>query len=1115
MTAARRLSIAIVGIASRLPGAAGPEETWQLLRSGVDAVGDRPADRLAGPDRGGFVDGVDRFDAGFFRMSPREAADTDPQQRLALELAWLGLEDAGIAAGASSRVGVFLGVMAGDYADLVAVAGVRGVSRHTLTGLGRSMIANRISYLLRLAGPSFTVDAGQSSSLVAVHLACESLRAGEAEVALAGGVHLMVSPLGSAAVEAAGALSPDGRCHVFDERANGYVRGEGGGVVVLKPLARAVADGDRVYAVIEGSAVGTGSDESGLTVPSSAAQARTIAAALDAAGLAAADVQYVELHGTGTRVGDPVEAAALGAAYGRERRSPLVVGSVKTNIGHLEGAAGIAGLIKTVLCLDRRELVPSLHFVRANPRIPLAELGLRVATAAEPWPDSGGGPVAAGVTSLGIGGTCCHLVLGAAPPPAAPEPVPVAAPAVVPVLVSARGETALRAQADRLRTHLHTRPELSLLDVGFSTAVTRTHLERRAVVLTADRTALLTGLKALSAGEPAAGVVDGQVVGDKAVFVFPGQGAQWPGMAVGLLDSSPAFAEEITACEKALLAYVDWSVVEVLRGAPGAPSLERVDVVQPVLFAVMVSLAKLWRSYGVEPIAVVGHSQGEIAAAYVAGGLSLEDAARIVVLRSGLVRDRLAGRGGMVSVTLPADQVEQRISGYAGRVSVAAVNGPAAVVVSGEPADLDDLVAACERVGVRARRVPVDYASHSAQVAAVEAELVEALATIRPRSGTVPFFSTVAERVVDTAGLDAAYWYRNLRGRVGFEPVVRALVDSGANCFVEVSPHPVLAMAVEQTIEALDAADRVAVVGSLRRDEGGPQRFAVSLAEAHVAGVPVDWAGFYADTGARRVELPTYAFQRQSYWLTPGVTAGDVTAAGLGRLEHPVLAAAALVGDRDEWLLTGRLSQDSHPWTRDHAVFGTVILPGTALVELALTAGRHTGCPVVDELVLEAPLVLADDTAVQVQVVVGAPDDDGRREMTVYSRTDAGQATRHAHGTVAPAPAAGARWQPGQWPPAGAEPVAVDALQARLALAGHDLGPAFHGLRAAWHAGQQVYAEVVLPDEQVEAGRDFGLHPALLDAALQARLGSPGLGAGAPATVPAVKSGSEQAKRMR
>ncbi|MBS2967015.1 type I polyketide synthase, partial [Actinocrinis puniceicyclus] len=533
MTPVARRQIAIVGIASRMPNSSGAEEFWRLLHGGVDAVRDRDADRPFGPQRGGFLNGIDQFDADFFRMSPREAAGTDPQQRLALELAWQALEDAGIVApqaacppASPGTLAVFLGVMAADYADLVAMGGPDGVTRHTLTGLARSMTANRVSHVLGQQGPSITVDTGQSSSLVAVHLACESLHKGEADIALAGGVHLHVSPLSTAAAEAAGVLSPDGRCFVFDERANGYVRGEGGGVVVLKPLARALEDGDHVYAVIEGSAVATGCGDGGLTVPSAAAQARAMSDALGSAGVDPARVQYLELHGTGTRVGDPVEAAALGSVYGVSRETPLAVGSVKTNIGHLEGAAGIAGLIKTVLCIDNRELVPSLNFARPNPEIDMAGLGLRVVVENEPWP-ADEESIAAGVTSLGIGGTCCHMVLTAAPKCVAPQPEsPVRPAGPVPVVVSAKSDVALRAQAGRLRAHLLARPGLGVRDVAFSAATSRARFDRRAAVVAGDRDGVLSGLAALERGESVAGVVEGRVVGGRTAFLFSGQGAQ-------------------------------------------------------------------------------------------------------------------------------------------------------------------------------------------------------------------------------------------------------------------------------------------------------------------------------------------------------------------------------------------------------------------------------------------------------------------------------------------------------------------------------------------------------------------------------------------------------------
>jgi len=879
--------IAIIGISCRLPGAPDPAALWRLLHEGVEAIGEPPAGRFDAGVRGGYIAGVDMFDADFFGISPREAIASDPQQRLALELSWEGIEDAGIVAEriSHSAVGVFLGVMGGDYAELVA-AERQAITHHSLTGVGRAIIANRISHALRLSGPSLTVDTGQSSSLVAVHLACESLLHGESELALAGGVNLILSSLGSELAAEFGALSPEGRCYAFDARANGHVRGEGGGIVVLKRLGDALTDGDRIYGVIRGSAMNAGSDERGMTVPSRGAQEAVIERALAKARLDPAAVQYVELHGTGTPVGDPIEAAALGAAYGRGRGkdSPLAVGSIKTNIGHLEGAAGIAGLIKTVLCVARQELVPSLNFVAANPLIPLEQLSLRVVGSPEPW-SVGKCPIAAGVSSFGMGGANAHVIvqghspIAQAPPSVASPAGPLAAaasvdgPRVWPLLVSAKGKRALHAQAERLHEQLARAPEVQPADVAFSLASTRTQFEDRAVVVGGDRDGLLSGLRALADGEPAAGLVvcPGEALrnlagGSRPVFVFPGQGAQWEGMAVALLDSSPVFGDALRACEAAFEGLVDWGIEDVLRGVEGAPGLDRVDVVQPVSFAVMVSLAELWRAFGVEPGVVVGHSQGEIAAACVAGGLSLEDAARVVVLRSRLLGEVLAGRGGMVSVALGAGEVEKRLASWGGRLGVAAVNGPSAVVVSGEVGALEEFLEGCESDGVRARRVAVDYASHSAAVEELRERLIEALGEIEPVSGAVPFFSTAIGDFLDTAELDGGYWYRSLREPVWFEEAVRALAGD-ACAFVEVSTHPVLTMAVRETLEDLGVEERVGVSGSLRRGEGGLERFLHSLAEVWVRGVQVDWLGLFTGGGARRVDLPTYAFQRKRHWL--------------------------------------------------------------------------------------------------------------------------------------------------------------------------------------------------------------------------------------------------------
>ncbi len=894
-------AIAVVGMSCRLPGAPDTATLRTLLRDGRDAIGEVPgarwnADGLvdqghARPDqtgirRGGFLDQeqVDRFDAAFFGISPREAAAMDPQQRLVLELTWEALEDAGIVPDRlrGTRTGIYIGVIADDYAALQRRGGPAAVSRHSFTGLHRSIIANRVSYFLGLRGPSLTLDAGQASSLAAVHLAFESLRRGETSVAVAGGVNLNLVPESSVSVARFGGLSEDGVSYTFDARANGYVRGEGGGIVVLKPLTAALADGDDIYCVIRGTALNNDGGGHSLTTPHQPAQEDVLSRACEQAGVDPGRVQYVELHGTGTRVGDPIEAAALGAVLGVARRRHgafLRVGSIKTNIGHLEGAAGVAGFIKTALGLKHRELVPSLNFQTPNPDIPLDRWNIQVQTETEQWaPDPGSQePLVAGVSSFSVGGTNCHVVLAEAPEPVVAGMDPQGLPPrrteggrIVPWTVSGLTEATLRAQAQRLAAHARERSGLSADDLGLSLATTRTAFEHRAVVLAADLDSLVEGVNAVAVGRDAPGVVHGMATGDgRAVFVFPGQGSQWLGMAAGLLEASPSFAEWIDRCSRALAPYVDWSLVDLLRGTEDDGWLDRVDIVQPTLFAVMVSLTELWRSYGVEPAAVIGHSQGEIAAACVAGALSLADAARVVALRSRALRT-LSGQGGMASVSLPVELVQERIARWGDRLSVAVVNGPSMVVVSGDSAALDEWLAVCEAEGTRARRIAVDYASHSPHVVAIETDLRRDLAGITPQPSSVPFYSTVTASVLDTTGLDAGYWYRNLRRTVRFDETVHQLLDDGFRVFVEASAHPVLTMAVEQAAD--QHGTETTAVGSLRRDEGGLERFMTSLAEAYVVGASVDWSVAFAGSTARRAALPTYAFQRKRYWLDTPVS---------------------------------------------------------------------------------------------------------------------------------------------------------------------------------------------------------------------------------------------------
>jgi acyl transferase domain-containing protein len=836
--------VAIIGLSCRLPGAADPEAFWRLLADGVNAVTEAPAGREnARP--GGYLDGVDRFDAGFFGIPPREAAAMDPQQRLMLELAWEALEDAGILPSdlRESRSGVFVGAMRDDYAALLYRGGAGWANHHTMAGLSRGVIANRVSYFLGLTGPSLVIDAGQASSLVAVHTAVESLRRGESAFALAAGVNLTLAAETDSVVEEFGGLSPDGRCFTFDARANGFVRGEGGVVIALKLLSAALADGDRVHAVIHGSAVNSDGATDGLTTPSQAAQEDVVRAACRAAGIAPGDLGYVELHGTGTPVGDPIEAAALGAVLGSARGQdrPLRVGSVKTNLGHLEAAGGITGLLKTVLAMAHGELPPSLGFETANPRISLRELNLSVQTELEPW----AGPRVAGVSAFGMGGTNCHVVLGEGPARIPKQPGVPAAFSAWPL--SARTAPALRDTAAALLTRIGM---LDPLDAGYSLATTRSGFEHRAVVLG------VPGLAALATGEPSAAVAEGVAaeVG-KPVFVFPGQGAQWAGMAAGLLDTSPVFAARMAECDAAVREFADWSVIEVLRGDELDP---RVDVVQPALFAVMVSLAAVWRSYGIEPAAVLGHSQGEIAAACVAGALSLQDAARVVCLRSKAIT-AITGLGGLIWVDLPLADAEA-FAGTVDGLSVAVVNGPASVVLAGDLSALDSVEAEAARAGFQAKRVPVDYASHSVQVEAIRETLAEALAPIVPRRAEVPFFSSVHGEWVDGTALDAEYWYVNLRQPVLFADAVASLTGQGFDAYIEVSPHPVLTVSLEDTV-----ADQAIVLSTLKRGEGDSARFVRALAEGWVRGLPVDWTVLLQ--GGQRVDLPTYRFQRERHWF--------------------------------------------------------------------------------------------------------------------------------------------------------------------------------------------------------------------------------------------------------
>jgi acyl transferase domain-containing protein/acyl carrier protein len=886
--------IAIVGMSCRFPGGVGsPEELWQLVVEERDAMSGFPTDRgwdVAGlydpdtdrlgtyyPRAAGFVDGVAEFDAPFFGISPREALAMDPQQRLLLETAWEVLERAGIdpAGVRGSQTGVFVGAMTVDY-GLRSGQVPQELEGYVLTGNTGGVISGRIAYTLGLEGPALTVDTACSSSLVAVHLAARALRTQECSLALAGGVTVLTSPDGLVEFCRLGALSADGRCKAFSAAADGFGVGEGVGVLLLERLSDARRNGHRVLAVVRGSAVNSDGASNGLTAPNGPSQERVIRQALANAGLSTVDVDVVEAHGTGTTLGDAIEAEAILATYGRDRPAgrPVWLGSVKSNIGHAQAAAGVAGVIKMVQALRHGLLPKTLHVDEPTRQVNWSRGSVSLLTDAKPWPQEAH-PRRAAVSSFGISGTNAHLLLEQAPTADTEATVMADAdppPSPMPWVISARTQRALRAQAERLAGFLAGRDELRPADIGWSLATTRAGFEHRAVIVGTEHAEFRRGLAALAEETSPPALVRGKADtgGDRVVFVFPGQGAQWAGMAVELLDSSRVFAAEFAACAQALAPFVDWSLEDVLRGVAGAPDLDRVDVVQPVLFAVMVSLAAVWRSFGVEPAAVIGHSQGEIAAAYVAGALTLADAARVVALRSKALTT-LSGRGGMVSVPLPEQQVRQRLARGDGRIDVAAVNGPASVVVAGDPEALDAFVRDCEQEDIRARRIPVDYASHTPQVESLRGHLLDVLADITPRAADIPFYSTLYGELLDTTELTAEYWYQNLRSPVRFEQTTRMLVEQGHRVFIETSPHPVLTIGIEDIFEAVTttATTTGLAVGSLRRDDGGWRRFLDSMARVHVQGTNVDWAALFAGYRTQPVELPTYAFQRQRYWFDP------------------------------------------------------------------------------------------------------------------------------------------------------------------------------------------------------------------------------------------------------
>jgi acyl transferase domain-containing protein len=1089
--------IAIVGMGCRFPGGvASADDLWQLVAGAHDAVSDFPDDRgwdlarLYDPDpdtpgaihttEGGFLRDATEFDAPFFGISPREATAMEPNQRVLLETAWETVERAGIdpASLRGHRVGVYAGVSNHDY-SLRFPSAPAELEGYLGSGTSGSIASGRIAYTLGLSGPAVTVDTACSSSLVAIHLAVQALRLGECSMALAGGVTVMATPALQIEFSRMRGLAADGRCKAFAEAADGAGFSEGAGLVLLEPLSAARRSGHQVLAVLRGSAVNQDGASNGLTAPNGPAQQRVIQAALANARLAATDVDAVEAHGTGTRLGDPIEAQALLATYGQDRLPdrPLWLGTVKSNIGHPQAAAGVAGLIKMVQAL-RHELLPkTLHVDMPTPEVDWSAGAVELLRESKSWP-RGNRPRRAGVSSFGASGTNAHLIVEEAPEPDDPGGSPPSRrPAMVPLLVSGKSEAALRAQAARLLSYLDGTPEVSLADVGFTLATARTSFQHRAAVLAGDRDAALAGLGALAHGQPAAGVLRGVAEKGRTAFLFTGQGAQRVGMGRELHSAFETFAKAYDEVAEHLDPLLARPLAEVVT----TELLHRTEFAQPALFALEVALFRLVTSWGVRPAFLLGHSIGEIAAAHVAGVLSLADAATLVAARGRLMQAAPPG-GLMVAVAATEEEVTPLLTD---RVSIAAINGPASIVLSG---DEDAVTAVSERFAGRGRRVKqlsVSHAFHSPRMNGVIDKfrrVVGGLAFDRPR---IPFVSTVTGELADADLLrDPQYWVEHIRQPVRFSAGIAALRAEGVASFVEIGPDGVLTAMVPECAAAPDdaAADNVVAVPLLSRTTAEEAALLTAVARLQVRGTGLDGAELFAGTGARRVDVPTYAFQRKRYWAEDAARPLAEVPAGVRLIDHPLLDAVVDIAGAAGQVFASRLSVARQPWIADHVVAGSVVVPGVALVELALSAGEELGCDVLAELVIEAPIVLPAEGEVQVQLVAGEPDGAGRREITVYGRVnDATVWARHATGFLSSGTNR-STFDGKPWPPEDAAPLDVGTLYDGD-TGSFAFGPAFRGLQAAWTRGEEIFAEVVAPPEIGDAAR-YGLHPAVMDAAL-------------------------------
>lgn len=1095
----RREPIAIVGIGCHFPGGAvTPDAYWDLLCAGVDATRELPPDRwevrkFYDPDpaklgkmstfRGGFLDRVDQFDAQFFGISPREAIWLDPQQRLLLRAAWEALEDGGQDAErlAGSDTGVFVGGFTLDY-KLLQNYGIYSryeLQAHSATGMMMTMLSNRLSYAFDFRGPSLTVDTACSGSLVALHLGAQAIWNGECSQALVGGANVMLAPNMTIAESKGGFLSPDGRCKTFDASANGYARGEGAGIVFLKPLSRARADRDPIYALVRGTAVTQDGHTNGITVPNGASQEAAMRAAYERSGISPREVQYVEAHGTGTPVGDPIEAAAIGRVLSTDRpeHDPIVIGSVKTNIGHLEAAAGVAGLIKVALSLKHGQIPGHLHLKEPNPAVPFDEFRLRVPTQLIDWPASRG-PRYAGVNSFGFGGTNAHAVLQE--PPAELESSPArGADRRQVITLSARSDGALHDLARSMCRYLEA-TEHTLGDVAYSSNLRRTHHDHRLAVVAWDTAEAARRLRSYDEDGPAHGVAAGRAQpGDrpKLAFVFSGMGPQWWGMARRLFATEPVFREAVEACAAELRTYTGWSLVDELLAVEEQSRMSETEVAQPANFALQVGLAELWRSWGIEPDAIIGHSAGEVAAQYVAGVLSLKDAAKVIYYRSTL-QQRTSGTGRMLAVGMTPETLNQAVADAGPQVSVAAINSPSAVTLSGDATVLEGMAAQLETFGVFHRFLQVKVPYHSHYMDPLRSELETGLEDLEPGPARVPLYSTVVGSRIDGRRADARYWWQNVRSTVLFSAAFSEMIDDGYTHFVELAPHPVLASSMRELLARPDHEGLV--VPSLRRDEDDDEVLLTSLGSLHSHGHPVDWARFHAED-ARFVKLPGYPWQLKTYWNESAEAHEDRHFQQV----HPLLGQR-MNAVHPTWEL--EVDADQLGYLADHRIQDNTLLPGAAFVEMALAAAHQvfgTGSYCVKDLQLHKALVLAPvadarmrttlyqaQARVEIASYLALPS--GERQWTVLAtaQLDLSTAVPALHDIAGIYAACGSR-------------VSRDDFYTRTQDMGFQYGPSFQCVLETATGDRVAVGRVAIPDEIAAEIDDYQFHPCLTDAAFQ------------------------------